>query len=134
VVRWRQELAADLTLPRLRRRWEPSRSTAGDAPFTPEERSAILGHATRAAGEAARQINSAWLAASLTVATLLSWLRLMALDSAFASAAPKALRYRILQPQASSPTSAAAENPRDLALGGRHQYRLDRDDRPVATP
>jgi hypothetical protein len=50
------KLAADLTLPRLRRRWEPARSTVDSAPFTPEERSAILEHATRAAGEAARQI------------------------------------------------------------------------------
>jgi hypothetical protein len=50
------KLAADLTLPRLRRRWEPARSTTDSAPFTPEERSAILEDAIRAAGEATRQI------------------------------------------------------------------------------
>ena len=37
-------------------------------------------------------INSAWLAASLTAATLLSWLRLIALDGDLARAEPKALR------------------------------------------
>jgi Transposase DDE domain group 1 len=41
-------------------------------------------------------INSAWLTASLTAATLLSWLRLIALDSDLARAEPKTLRYRIL--------------------------------------
>jgi hypothetical protein len=37
-------------------------------------------------------INSAWLTASLTAATLLSWLRLIALDSDLARAEPKTLR------------------------------------------
>jgi hypothetical protein len=41
-------------------------------------------------------INSAWLAASLTAAALLSWLRLIALDGDLARAEPKTLRYRIL--------------------------------------
>jgi hypothetical protein len=41
-------------------------------------------------------INSAWLAASLTAAALLSWLRLIALDGNLARAEPKTLRYRIL--------------------------------------
>ena len=41
-------------------------------------------------------INSAWLAASLIAATLLSWLRLIALDGDLARAEPKTLRYRIL--------------------------------------
>jgi hypothetical protein len=41
-------------------------------------------------------INSAWLAASLTAAALLSWLRLTALDGDLARAEPKTLRYRIL--------------------------------------
>jgi hypothetical protein len=41
-------------------------------------------------------INSAWLAASLTAATLLSWLRHTALDGDLARAEPKTLRYRIL--------------------------------------
>ena len=37
-------------------------------------------------------INSAWLAASLIAATLLAWLRLLALDGDLARAEPKALR------------------------------------------
>ena len=41
-------------------------------------------------------INSAWLAASLTAATLLAWLRLIALDGDLARAEPKTLRYRVL--------------------------------------
>ena len=42
------------------------------------------------------KINSAWLAASLIAATLLAWLRLLALDGDLARAEPKTLRYRIL--------------------------------------
>jgi hypothetical protein len=42
------------------------------------------------------RINSAWLAASLIAATLLSWLRLLALDGDLARAEPKTLRYRVL--------------------------------------
>jgi hypothetical protein len=41
-------------------------------------------------------LNSAWLAASLTAATLLAWLKLLALDGGLARAEPKTLRYRIL--------------------------------------
>ena len=41
-------------------------------------------------------ISSAWLAASLTAATLLAWLKLLALDGDLARAEPRALRYRIL--------------------------------------
>ena len=41
-------------------------------------------------------INSAWLAAVLIAASLLSWLRLIALDGALARAEPKILRSRIL--------------------------------------
>jgi hypothetical protein len=41
-------------------------------------------------------INSAWLAASLIAATLLAWLRLLALDGDLARAEPKTLRYTIL--------------------------------------
>ena len=54
-------------------------------------------------------INSAWLAASLIAATLLAWLRLLALDGDLAKAEPKTLRYRILH--------AAAR----LARGGRRR-------------
>ena len=41
-------------------------------------------------------INKAWLAAALIAATLLSWLRLLALDGDLARAEPKTLRYQIL--------------------------------------
>ena len=41
-------------------------------------------------------INAAWLSVSLIAATLLSWLRLLALDGPLARAEPKTLRYRIL--------------------------------------
>jgi hypothetical protein len=41
-------------------------------------------------------MNKAWQAAALTAATLLAWLRLLALDGALARAEPKTLRYRVL--------------------------------------
>jgi hypothetical protein len=41
-------------------------------------------------------LNQAWLAASLIAATLLAWLRLLALDGPLAKAEPKTLRYQIL--------------------------------------
>jgi hypothetical protein len=41
-------------------------------------------------------INSAWLTAALIAATLLAWLRHLALDGDLAKAEPKTLRYRIL--------------------------------------
>ena len=41
-------------------------------------------------------MNSAWLAAALIAAALLSWLRLLALDGDLARAEPKTLRYRVL--------------------------------------
>lgn len=41
-------------------------------------------------------MNKAWLAAALIAATLLAWLRLLALDHTLARAEPKTLRYRIL--------------------------------------
>jgi hypothetical protein len=55
------------------------------------------------------KINTAWLSASLIAATLLSWLRLLALDGRLARAEPKALRYRILHA------------PARLARGGRRR-------------
>ena len=55
-------------------------------------------------------LNQAWLAAALIAATLLAWLRLLALDGALAKAEPKTLRYRILH--------AAAR----LVRGGRRRY------------
>ena len=41
-------------------------------------------------------LNRSWFAAALTAATLLSWLRLLALDGDLAKTEPKALRYRIM--------------------------------------
>ena len=41
-------------------------------------------------------VNSAWLAAALLAATLLSWLALLALDGPLAKAEPKTIRYRLL--------------------------------------
>jgi len=41
-------------------------------------------------------MNKAWQAAALTAATLLAWVRLLALDGTLARAEPKTLRYRIL--------------------------------------
>ena len=41
-------------------------------------------------------INSAWLAAALIAATLLAWLRLLALEGDLARAEPTTLRYKIL--------------------------------------
>jgi hypothetical protein len=41
-------------------------------------------------------LNQAWLAAALIAATLLAWLRLLALEGSLAKAEPKTLRYRIL--------------------------------------
>jgi hypothetical protein len=41
-------------------------------------------------------LNQAWLATALIAATLLAWLKLLALDGPLAKAEPKTLRYRIL--------------------------------------
>jgi hypothetical protein len=49
------KLAADLTLPKLRRRWTGG-STGGDR-FTAAERNALWEHAARAAGQAAAQVH-----------------------------------------------------------------------------
>ena len=40
--------------------------------------------------------NQTWLTTALIAATLLAWLRLLALDGPLAKAEPKTLRYRIL--------------------------------------
>jgi hypothetical protein len=49
------KLAADLTLPKLRRRWSAPGSPSGD-PFTVAERGAVWDHAARVADDAAAQI------------------------------------------------------------------------------
>lgn len=55
-------------------------------------------------------MNKAWMSASLTAATPLAWLRLLALDGSLARAEPKTLRYRVLH--------AAAR----LTRGGRRRH------------
>ena len=51
-------LSADLTLPRLRRRWDPTGSSPAESPgafrFSVPERDAIYAHAARQAADAAR--------------------------------------------------------------------------------
>ena len=59
-------------------------------------------------------INSACLTASLTAATLLSWLRLIALDGDLARAEPKTLRYRILH---AAPEYQPSTEPQDAVRG-----------------
>ncbi len=44
----------------------------------------------------AMAMNKAWFAAALIAATLLAWLKLVALDGRLAKAEPKTLRYRVL--------------------------------------
>ncbi|MGH3404043.1 MAG: relaxase/mobilization nuclease domain-containing protein [Streptosporangiaceae bacterium] len=51
------KLAADLTLPKLRQRWEPDRLMSAD-PFTAQERNAIWEHAARTAADAAAEIHA----------------------------------------------------------------------------
>ena len=67
-------------------------------------------------------LNQAWLAAALIAATLLAWLRLLALDGDLAKAEPKTLRYRILHAAARLTRSGRRAPPQDLrhlALGHR---------------
>jgi len=54
----------------------------------------------------AMAMNKAWFIAALIAATLLAWLRLLALDGALARAEPKTLRYKILHAAARITRSA----------------------------
>jgi hypothetical protein len=97
------KLAPDLTLPKLRRRWEPARTTPGER-FTPAERNAIWEHAARTAADASTQIRH--LAATDPAA---------AADAAWAAsdtlhAAASALRSRVLR-QAADSYDRAARSP-----------------------
>ena len=94
------KLAPDLTLPKLRSRWEPARTTPGE-PFTPAERNAIWEHAARTAADASTQIRH--LSATDPAA---------AADAAWAAAdtlhaAASALRSRVLRQAADSYDRAA---------------------------
>src|ERR1017187_5854007 len=87
--------APDLTLPKLRRRWQPARTTPGE-PLTPAERNAIWEHAARTAADSSTQIRH--LAATNPAA---------AADAAWAAAdtlhaPPPALRSRVLPKAADS--------------------------------
>ena len=76
-------------------------------------------------------MNSAWLAAALIAAALLSWLRLIALNGDLAKAEPKTLRPACRRETGPRRPPAAAENPRHLALGRCHRHRLGPDHRPA---
>jgi hypothetical protein len=55
------KLAADLTWPKLRQRWTPSRAAPASGGLTAAERNAIWDHATRAAADAAARVRAlAW--------------------------------------------------------------------------
>jgi hypothetical protein len=94
------KLAPDLTLPKLRCRWQPARAVPGEQ-FTPAERNAIWEHAARTTADASDQIRH--LAATNPAA---------AADAAWAAAdtlhvAASALRSRVLRQAADSYDRAA---------------------------
>ena len=94
------KLAADLTLPKLRRRWEPARVTPEDK-FTALERDALWEIAARTAADASAQIRS-HTATSPAAAADAAW---AAADTMHAAAA--ALGSRILRQAANSYDRAA---------------------------
>jgi hypothetical protein len=94
------KLAADLTLPKLRRRWEPARVTPEDK-FTAPERNALWELAARTAADAPAQIRS-HAATSPADAADAAW---AAADTLHAAAA--ALGSRILRQAADSYDRAA---------------------------
>ena len=81
----------------------------------------------------AMAMNKAWFAAALIAATLLTWLRLLALDGPLARAEPKTLRYKILHAAARLTRSARQRQLKILALGSRDHHRLEPDQRPRQT-
>jgi hypothetical protein len=85
-----------------------------------------------AASRQAFALNQAWLAAALIAATLLAWLRHLALDGHLAKAEPKdpALPHPARRrPPDNQRTAAAPENRRHLALGAGDHDRLEPDHR-----
>ena len=64
-------------------------------------------------------MNKAWQAAALTAATLLAWLKLLALDGTLARAEPKTCATASCTPPPGSPEAAAGapQHPGHLALG-----------------
>ncbi len=69
------KLAADLTLPKLRRRWNdaPDSSAARNARLTPAERTAIWDHAARTASDATTQIRQLTAAGDPAAAADAAW-------------------------------------------------------------
>jgi hypothetical protein len=94
------KLAADLTLPKLRRRWQATGPRPGDR-FTATERAAIWEHAARTAAGAAEQIRNV-AATDPAVAADAAW---AAADTMHAAAA--ALGSRVLRQAADSYDRAA---------------------------
>jgi hypothetical protein len=84
------KLAADLTLPRLRRRWEPARVIPAEQ-FTPQERNEIWEHAARTAASATAQIR-ADAAASPAAAADAAWAAADVLNVAAAALGSRVLR------------------------------------------
>ena len=64
-------------------------------------------------------MNKAWQAAALTAATLLAWLKLLALDGTLAKAEPKTLRPHPARRRPADPRRPPAppQHPDHLALG-----------------
>jgi hypothetical protein len=94
------KLAADLTLPKLRRRWEPARVPPEET-FTTQERNTLWEHAAQTAADAAAQIRS-HAATSPAAAADAAW---AAADTMHAAAA--ALGSRLLRQAADSYDRAA---------------------------
>jgi hypothetical protein len=94
------KLAADLTLPRLRRRWEPARVTPEEK-LTVQERTAFWKHAAQTAADASAQIRSHAVTSPAAAADA-AW---AAADTMHAAAA--ALGSRILRQAADSYDRAA---------------------------
>ena len=84
------KLAPDLTLPKLRHRWDPAHATPARG-FTTAERDAMWSHATRSAAEAASQIRF-YSAADPNAAADAAWAAADTLHVAAAALGSRALR------------------------------------------
>jgi len=84
------KLAADLTCPKLRNRWEAARTTPG-GPFTVQERNAIWEHAARTAADASAHIRSR-AAVSPASAADAAWATADTLHAAAAALGSRVLR------------------------------------------
>jgi hypothetical protein len=106
------KLAADLTLPKLRRRWEPARVEAGEK-FTAQERDAFWELAAQTAADASAQIRS-HAATSPAAAADAAW---AAADTLHAVAA--ALGSRVLRQAANSARTPYGRIPGPTPAGNR---------------